>query len=373
MSSEKETKQELEQTLGTTTRDPLKVKKSPLPAQRPGSLLLARAIRSLGSTDGVENRERCGARDARDLRGLPRAGGAQGTQRLLGQRPAEDDDHGQAQLSTAGYSPLPPPARTDPTFPTPSTLSTTRSRRESTQGLQTAAHPGHSSPGHHAPAAGDCPAAHNPQVQAARGTRAPPERTLRAEPSNLRSGARGSPPGSRGWGGTDYQPPHSPVPRGPLGRCRHKGDARVTHLVPRGPGSRSASLRAAAMAPAGAGSRVPLAPSASRAQPAPQRSALYASPPCAPRTARGVGGARARTKRGRGRQSQFARQRPLPSRGAATSMHRRVAPSKATPEGPCQLTDGGALEESKDAKRPREGGPLLQCYINKYQQLERNA
>lgn len=52
-------------------------------------------------------------------RGLPRARGVQRTQRLLGQRPAEDHAHGQERLSTAGYSRL-PLARTDPTFPSPS-------------------------------------------------------------------------------------------------------------------------------------------------------------------------------------------------------------------------------------------------------------
>lgn len=118
MFSGKETKKETRANF-RTTKDPPRVKKSPLPALGPGSLLLAGAIKSLSSTDGVENPERCGARDARDLSGLPRAGGAQGTQGLLGQRPAEDDAHGQAQLSTAGYSPQ-PPAGTDPTFPTPS-------------------------------------------------------------------------------------------------------------------------------------------------------------------------------------------------------------------------------------------------------------
>lgn len=83
MFSEKETKKETRINF-RTTKDPPRVKKSPLPALGPGSLLLAREIKSLSSTDGVENPERRGARDARDLSGLPRAGGAQGTQRLLG-------------------------------------------------------------------------------------------------------------------------------------------------------------------------------------------------------------------------------------------------------------------------------------------------
>lgn len=100
-------------------------------------------------------------------------------------------------------------------------------------------------------------------------------------------------------------------------------------------------------------------PSASRVQPAPQRSALYASPPCAPRTARGVDGARARTKRGRGRQSQFARQRPLPFRGASMSMHQDQAssPQQCQREDAGQLTDGMRLGESKGAMRPSEAGP----------------
>lgn len=163
---------------------------------------------------------------------------------------------------------------------------------------------------------------------------------------NSRPGDHGSPPGSKGGG--PISAPHSPVPRGPLGRCRHKGDARVTHLVPRGPGSRSASLRAAAMAPPGAGSRVPLPPSASLAQPArPAAQRPFCLPALRPENcALGVGGARARTKRGRGRQNQFARRRPLPSRDAATSMHQDRAgspleQSKTGPEGPGLLSDRG--------------------------------
>lgn len=117
------------------------------------------------------------------------------------------------------------------------------------------------------------------------------------------------------------------------------------------------------------------APSASRAQPAPQRSALNASPPCAPRTARGVGGARARSKRGRGRQSQFAHQRPLPSRGALTSTHQDQAgrPLKQSQRAPGQLSEGAALEGSKLVMRLPEGGLLLSILEEHVEQLERNA
>lgn len=100
------------------------------------------------------------------------------------------------------------------------------------------------------------------------------------------------------------------------------------------------------------------APSASRVQPAPQRSALYASPPCAPRAARGVDGARARTK-ARAREAEPVCTPAPPAVQRRLNVH---APGPAVqpppmPEDPGQLTDlmvpfGGTM-------RPPEVVPLL--------------
>lgn len=271
MFSEKETNGKLEQTLGKTTRGPPRVKKSPLPALGPGSLPLAGAVKSLSATDGVENRERCGARDAGDLRGLPRAGGAQGTQRLLGQRPAENSAHGQAQLSTAGYSPL-PPAGTDQTFPTPS-LCPRPGRGESPPKAcrrpPTGATPTQGTPRLRLETAPRCTI---PKCERPGGLGRHPSGHREQSPQLLPRSPRVT-----SWQqglGDRYQPRTAPSRAARLlGRCRHKGDARVTHLVPRGSGSRSASLRAAAMAPPGARSRVqlPRQPPARAARPAAQR------------------------------------------------------------------------------------------------------
>lgn len=205
------------------------------------------------------------------------------------------------------------------------TLPTTRSRQECTQGLQTTAHPGHSNPEHPAPAAGDCPAGHNPQVHAARGTRAPPEQTPGAELSI----ASPEPAGHR----LAAREEDRSQPRTAPSRAARSGDADTKGTRASPTWSRAvrapARPRCARLAPPGAGSRVPLPPSASRAQsarPAAQRP--FCLPALRPENcALGVGGARARTKRGLGRQNQFARRRPLPSRDTATTMHQDRAGS----------------------------------------------
>lgn len=170
-------------------------------------------------------------------------------------------------------------------FPHALTLPTTRSRQECTQGLQTTAHPGHSNPEHPAPAAGDCPAGHNPQVHAARGTRAPPEQTPRAELSI----ASPEPAGHR----LAAREEDRSQPRTAPSRAARSGDAdtKGTRASPtwsravRAPARpRCARLRWPRPVPA-RGCRCPRQPPA-RSPPAPQRSALSASPPCAPRTAR---------------------------------------------------------------------------------------
>lgn len=73
------------------------------------------------------------------------------------------------------------------------------SQRESTQGLQTAAHPGYSSSARPAPAAGDFSVARDPQVQTARRTRPSPSGLPEQNP-HRRPGARGSPSCSTGQG-----------------------------------------------------------------------------------------------------------------------------------------------------------------------------
>lgn len=304
------------------------MKKSPLPAQRrrPGSLPLAGgAIKSLSSTDGAENREQCGAWDARVLRGLPRARGVQGTQRLLGRRLAEDHVRGQARLSTAGYSRL-PMARTDPTFPTPSLCSC----------------PGHGGSPPKAcrrPPTRATPAQHTPRLRLETSP-------WRAIPKCKRPGGRGRHPAesrsivpiaSREPAG--HRPaarvrgsksaPHSLIPRGPLGRCRHKGDARVTHLVPRGPGSRSSSLRVVAMAPPGAGSRVPL-PRQPPACSTPRSAASFMPPRPAPRELRAGSTGRERAlSAGAGGRASLQASAPCRSEAPQCPCTQRVAPSHA--------------------------------------------
>lgn len=126
--------------------------------------------------------------------------------------------------------------------------------------------------------------------------------------------------------------PHSLVPRGPLRRCRHKGDARVTHLVPRGPGSRSASLRAAAIVPPGAGSRVPL----SRQPPAcsPPRSAAPFMPPRpAPRELRA---------------GSMGRERALSAgAGGRASLHASALCRSEEPQCPCTRTRRAAPSNAR--------------------------
>lgn len=274
MFSEKETRANFR-----TAKGPPRVKKSPLPALESGSLLLAGAIKSLSSTDGVENPERCGARDARDLSGLPRAGGAQGTQGLLGQRPAEDDAHGQAQLSTAGHSPQ-PPAGTDPTFPTPSLCPRPGrggSAPKACRRPPTRAIPTQSTPRLRLETA---PRGTIPKCMRPGGRRRHPSR--HREQSSQPAGHR-----LAAGEGDRSQPRTAPS------RAARSGDAdtKGTRASPtwsravRAPARpRCARLRWPRPVPA-RGCRCPRQPPA-RSPPAPQRSALSASPPCAPRTAR---------------------------------------------------------------------------------------
>lgn len=175
------------------------MKKSPLPAQRrrPGSLPVSRrsdkiselhgwckkpgAMRSTGceSPEGTSS----GKRGARDTE-TPGPGASRGPC----PRPGAAKHCGVLATATG---------QNGPDLPHALALLMSRARRESTQGLQTAAHPGHSSSAHPAPAAGDFSVARDPQVQTVRRTRPSPSGVPEHSPHPL-PGARGSPPGSTG-------------------------------------------------------------------------------------------------------------------------------------------------------------------------------
>lgn len=104
-----------------------------------------------------------------------------------------------------------------PDLPHALALPMSRSQRESTQGLQTAAHPGYSSSARPAPAAGDFSVARDPQVQTARRTRPSPSGLPEQSP-HRRPGARGSPSCSTGQGARDQ-------PLTALSRAARSGDA----------------------------------------------------------------------------------------------------------------------------------------------------
>lgn len=192
-------------------------------------------------------------------------------------------------------------------------LPTSRSRRESTQGLQTTAH--RATPAQRTPRRRreTSPWRAIPKCEQPRGRSRYPSGQPEQSP-HPRPGARESLPDSKG-----REPKTSSAEPCPARPARAMPTQRGRARHPPGPARSGLPLGLVARGCDGP-ARCPLSgaavPSASRARPAPQRSALYASPPCAPRTARGVGGARARTKRGLRRQSQFALRRPLSSRGA---------------------------------------------------------
>lgn len=281
--------------------------------------------------DGAENREQRGARDARVRRGLPRARRVQGTRRLLGQRPAEDHAYGQARLNTAGYARL-PLARTDPTFPTPSLCPCPGHGRSPPKACRQP--PTRATPVQHTPRLPleTSPWRAIPKCKRPGGrSRHPADSRSRAliaalEPAGHRPAA---------WIREPKPAPHSLVPRGRLGRCRHKGDARVTHLVPRGPGSRSASLRAVAMAPPGDGSRVPLPRQPPACSP-PRSAAPFMPPRPAPRELRA---------------GSTGRERALSAgAGGRASLHASAPCRSEAPQRPCPRTSRAGPSNTREPR-----------------------